>query len=334
MRRSSPGQPDRQVGRGRIAVAVAPGVLLLGLLPGTRALGGEGAGAGPAPDGASVSVMGVDPAIFETLSTEFDEAVAPASAPAPTPAVQSAGGGPEVAAPPARDELERVARTVGLFAAVSLAPVAVLMATAFVRINVVLLLLRQAIGSPQVPGNQVLMALSLLLTATVMAPAAESVYRDAIRPYADGAMSAEEAWRAGSGPIKAFMLDQIRRTGHDRYLQALEARAAEVADGSGGAGGESGSRSASPSPPLRVVAPAFLISELTTALWIGFVIYLPFLVIDLVASAVLAATGLIMLPPAQVALPLKLAVFVLADGWWLVADALLRTFAVGSPGPG
>jgi flagellar biosynthetic protein FliP len=83
-----------------------------------------------------------------------------------------------------------------------------------------------------------------------------------------------------------------------------------------------------------VVAPAFLISELTTALWIGFVIYLPFLVVDLVVSAVLAATGLIMLPPAQVALPLKLAVFVLADGWWLVADALLRTFAVGSPGSG
>ncbi|QDV38686.1 flagellar type III secretion system pore protein FliP [Tautonia plasticadhaerens] len=325
MRRSTPGPQDRPADRRRPAVnfIIGPGVLLLGLLAGPLALGGEGGGVPPSPAGPSL--MGVDPAMFDRWSIELDEAVAPASA------VQSAGAGEAVVAPPARDELERVARTVGLFAAVSLAPVAVLMATAFVRINVVLLLLRQAIGSPQVPGNQVLMALSLLLTAMVMAPAAESVYRDAIAPYADGELSAEEAWRAGSGPIKAFMLDQIRRTGHDRYLEALEARAAEVGGGSGGAGGAG---SASSSPPLRVVAPAFLISELTTALWIGFVIYLPFLVIDLVASAVLAATGLIMLPPAQVALPLKLAVFVLADGWWLVADALLRTFAVGSPGGG
>ncbi|RUL81630.1 flagellar biosynthetic protein FliP [Tautonia sociabilis] len=266
--------------------------------------------------------MGLDPSLFEVGT--IDEAVSPAS----TRPIPDEGVGPT---PTAREELERAARTVGLFAAVSLAPVAVLMATAFVRINVVLLLLRQAIGSPQVPGNQVVTVLSLLLTALVMAPAAESVYRDAIRPYADGELPAEEAWRIGSGPIKAFMVDQIERTGHRHYLEALEARI-RPADGEETPGLAEGT--APGSLPMRAVAPAFLISELTTALWIGFLIYLPFLVIDLVVSAVLAATGLIMLPPTQVAMPLKLAVFVLADGWWLVADALLRTFALGSPGAG
>jgi flagellar biosynthetic protein FliP len=261
----------------------------------------------------------------------IDSEVMPAAAvPEPSP---TSPDDPSADPPPARAEVERVARTVGLFAAVSLAPVAVLMATAFVRINIVLLLLRQAIGSPQVPGNQVLTVLSLLLTAMVMAPAAESVYRDAIRPYADGELPVEEAWQVGSGPIKAFMLDQIDRTGHNHYLDALSAHAAVAVDPPASTASEAdGAVAPADSPPLRVVAPAFLISELTTALWIGFLIYLPFLVVDLVVSAVLAATGLIMLPPTQVALPLKLALFVLVDGWWLVADGLLRTFALGSSG--
>ncbi|MEW4571130.1 flagellar type III secretion system pore protein FliP [Tautonia sp. JC769] len=272
----------------------------------------------------------------------FDERNASAEAGPIDPHVIPAAAPPEPSPPPpddpspepptARAEVERVARTVGLFAAVSLAPVAVLMATAFVRINIVLLLLRQAIGSPQVPGNQVVTVLSLLLTALVMAPAAESVYRDAIRPYADGELPAEEAWQVGSGPIKAFMLDQIDRTGHGHYLDALSVHAAAAVDPPESEA--DGAGAPADAPPLRVVAPAFLLSELTTALWIGFLIYLPFLVVDLVVSAVLAATGLIMLPPAQVALPLKLALFVLVDGWWLVADGLLRTFAIGSSGAG
>lgn len=273
--------------------------------------------------------LGIDPATYFEVGS-IDAEVQPAAA-VETPASPS-GDATADTPPTARAEVERVARTVGLFAAVSLAPVAVLMATAFVRINIVLLLLRQAIGSPQVPGNQVLTVLSLLLTAMVMAPAAELVYRDAIRPYADGELPVEEAWQVGSGPIKAFMLDQIHRTGHAHYLDALSAHAQAAVDPAGEAPKTAERASPAASPPLRVVAPAFLISELTTALWIGFLIYLPFLVVDLVVSAVLAATGLIMLPPTQVALPLKLALFVLVDGWWLVADGLLRTFALGSSG--
>ncbi|CAN5817569.1 flagellar type III secretion system pore protein FliP [soil metagenome] len=227
----------------------------------------------------------------------------------------------EMLSAPAPD-LARTAQTVAMFAVISLAPVAALMATAFVRIQVVLLLLRQALGSPQVPGNQVLTALALLLTALVMAPAGETVYREAIQPFASGEIAAEAAWEVGSTPIKRFMLEQIQRTNHDRYLVALYDYAEPPAPGR-----------VLPTDamdlPLRVVAPAFLLSELTTAFWIGFLIYLPFLVIDLVVSAVLAAMGLIMLPPAQISLPLKLVLFVLADGWWLVAESLLRTFALG-----
>lgn len=278
---------------------------------------------------AVVALIGADQppdtsaAIHRLMGVELDTT---ATAP------QSAEETPEsdAPAPAGRIELEGAARTVALFAAISLAPIAVLMATAFVRINVVLLLLRQALGSPQVPGNQVLTALSLLLTALVMAPAADRVYREAIRPYADGELAPEDAWHAGSAPIKEFMITQIYRVEHQRYLVALYEHARPGL----------GEAAASQPPgdarelPLRVVAPAFLISELTTALWIGFAIFLPFLVVDLVVSSVLAATGLIMLPPSQVAMPLKLALFVLADGWWLVADALLRTFALGTSGVG
>lgn len=215
----------------------------------------------------------------------------------------------------------RTLQTVALFGLISLAPVAVLMVTAFVRINIVLLLLRQALGSPQVPGNQVLTALALLLTALVMRPKGEEVYNVAIRPYAAGEVSAAEAWKAGTQPIKAFMVDQIVLTKHQDYLEALADFAVPPSPGQ-----IETAPARAEDFPLRVVAPAYLLSELTTALMMGFYLYLPFLVIDLVVSSVLAATGLFMLPPALVATPVKLIVFVLADGWLLVATMLLSSF--------
>jgi flagellar biosynthetic protein FliP len=225
-----------------------------------------------------------------------------------------------------RPELLRTLQTVALFGLISIAPVGLLMVTAFVRINMVLILLRQALGSPQVPGNQVLTGLALLLTALVMHPIGEKVYRDAIVPYSAGQLSAAEAWTIGSEPIKIFMADQIVWTKHQDYLRALH----EYAVPPGSHPGQTGPARAQDFP-LRVVAPAYLLSELTTALTIGFFVYLPFLVIDLVVSSVLAATGLFMLPPALVAMPVKLIVFVLADGWMLVATMLLNSFAA-SPG--
>ena len=120
-----------------------------------------------------------------------------------------------------RGDAMKTVQTVVLFGLISLAPMGLLMVTAFVRINIVLILLRQALGSPQVPGNQVLTALALLLTAMVMRPLAEKVYHDAIVPYTSGQMDLEQAWAAGTRPIKGFMVDQIKRTNHEEYLQAL-----------------------------------------------------------------------------------------------------------------
>jgi flagellar biosynthetic protein FliP len=196
------------------------------------------------------------------------------------------------------------------------------MVTAFVRINIVLLLLRQALGSPQVPGNQVLTALALLLTVLVMRPHAERVYAGAIRPYAAKEISAADAWAAGSKPIKGFMVEQIVLTKHQEYLESLYDYAVPPSPGRADPG-----QMEAEDFPLHVVAPAYLLSELTTALLMGFFIYLPFLVIDLVVSSVLAATGLFMLPPSLVATPVKLIVFVLAKGWLLVATMLLSSFA-------
>jgi flagellar biosynthesis protein FliP len=229
---------------------------------------------------------------------------------------------------PGREDAYRTVQQIALFGLLSLAPIALLMMTAFVRINIVLILLRQALGSPQVPGNQILTALALLLTALVMRPHAERVYHDAVRPYAAGQLSAEQAWAAGSKPIKTFMVDQIVLTKHEDYLESLYEYAVPESPGRIDPG-----QIQVADYPLHVVAPAYLLSELTTALLMGFYIYLPFLVIDLVVSSVLAATGLFMLPPSLVATPVKLIVFVLADGWLLIATMLLSSFSGAPSGP-
>jgi flagellar biosynthetic protein FliP len=216
------------------------------------------------------------------------------------------------------EALTRNLGSIFLFGAISILPVALLVLTAFVRISVVLMLVRQALGSPQIPGNQVLTALAFLLTALVMAPVASTVYNEGIAPYTQQSKAPAQAWHDGVKPIKKFMGDQIVKSKHQEYLWTFYKHAAgkEVRD----------EPQTIEDFPLRVVAPAFLISELTTALFMGFAIYLPFLVVDLVVSVVLSAMGLFLLPPTLVALPIKLILFVLADGWILVADMLLRSF--------
>lgn len=270
----------------------------------------------PSPNGAGPAVrvnapLGDDRATARPASPPVD---ASRSAPAQEPLAASPLDSPEL-----RQAAARTLPTIALFALASLVPAGVLMATAFVRINIVLVILRQALGSPQIPGNQVLSALALLLTGVVMMPAFEQVYDRGVAPYAEGRLPAMAAWNAGTEPLKVFMIDQIVRTGHQDYLYTLYDHA-HAGDPAAAEPTEYGQF------PLRVVAPAFLLSELTTALVIGFAIYLPFLVVDLVVSAVLAAMGLFMLPPTLVALPLKLILFVLADGWMLVADMLIRSF--------
>jgi flagellar biosynthetic protein FliP len=223
--------------------------------------------------------------------------------------------------------MEQTMLNVVLFGLISLAPVALLMMTSFVRINIVLILLRQALGSPQLPGNQVLTALAFLLTALVMRPVGEVVYHDAIIPYHTKKLDAKAAWAAGSRPIKTWMIHQIIKNKHEEYLRVFQAYTVPSSPGR-----VEHEPAVVEDYALTVVAPAFLLSELTTAFLIGFVVYLPFLVIDLVVSSVLAATGLFMLPPTLVAMPLKLIVFVLADGWMLVATMLLESFSIATGG--
>ncbi len=222
----------------------------------------------------------------------------------------------------------RSLHTIVLFGVLSLAPMALLMVTAFVRINIVLTLLRQALGSPQIPGNQVLTALALMLTALVMWPIGETIYRRAIQPYQAKQIDEAAAWTKGTEVVKGFMVEQIVNYRHEHYLETLYEYAVPP------------SRGQAPAPqarpedyPFRVVMPAYLLGELTTALMMGFYLYLPFLVIDLVVSSVLAATGLFMLPPTLVATPVKLILFVLADGWLIVVDMLLASFAARGGGP-
>ena len=241
-----------------------------------------------------------------------------APTPSPAPTTPAAPGALAI------DPKDLVRSPVVLFALVSLAPAAVLMLTAFVRIHVVLVLLRQALGSPQVPGNQVLTVLAVMLTALVMRPVGESVYTRSIRPYAEGRATATDAYAAAVRPIKAFMLEQIQRTNHEHYVWAIYDEVAVPGEAAPVYEDEF---------PLGVVATAFLLSELTTALVIGFYLYLPFLVVDLVVSAVLAAMGLFMLPPSLVSLPLKLILFVLVNGWLHVATLLLQSFGPVAASP-
>ena len=221
-----------------------------------------------------------------------------------------------------------------MMAGVTFLPAALLMTTSFVRIQITLSLLRQALGSPSVPGNQVIVALSLLLTVLIMRPVGDRVYEQAVTPYMEGRMTQADAVRTGIEPVRQFMIAQILNTGHKAYLEEL-ADYARDQEGRGKSSStskkppaEPASTSSTENLPLHVVAPAFLLSELTTALLIGFAVYLPFLIVDLVVATILAAMGLWMMPPSLVSTPAKLILFVLADGWMLTAGALMNGFAV------
>jgi len=189
-------------------------------------------------------------------------------------------------------------------------PALLLAFTAFTRIAVVLFLLRQGLGSHTAPPNLVLMALAVLLTIFVMSPALKTINSEAYQPFLSGALSFNDAAEQAAQPLKSFMLRQTRAedlslfTGDD---QAVDPQQVE-------------------SVPLAALAPAFLTSELKTAFQIGFMVVLPFLVIDLVVAAVLTALGMIMLPPQLVSLPLKLLLFVTVDGWHLLVGSLLGSF--------
>ncbi|MCE0534430.1 flagellar type III secretion system pore protein FliP [Kineosporia rhizophila] len=193
---------------------------------------------------------------------------------------------------------------------IGVAPSLLLLCTSFTKIVVVLSLTRSALGTPSVPPNQVLVGLALFLSLFIMGPTADAINEAAIQPYSAGDLNATEAYRAGTDPMREFMLRFTR----DEEL-ALMTKAADL-----------------PLPEnretveLRTLVPAFVLSELRGAFIIGFVIFIPFLVIDIVVSAILMSLGMVMLPPALVSLPFKLLLFVLVDGWTLIVTTLIGSY--------
>ena len=205
---------------------------------------------------------------------------------------------------------ERVIQIAALVTIISLAPSILMMVTSFVRIVVVLSLMRTAIGVQQSPPNSVIISLALFLTAFVMAPVFQKSYEDGISPLMTEQMEFSEAFDKSSVPFKEFMLKQVRTKDLELFmdLSGVETPSEPIAT------------------PLHVLIPAFMISELRRAFEIGFLVFLPFIVIDMVVASVLMSMGMMMLPPIIISLPFKLIFFVLVDGWHLIAGSLVQSF--------
>jgi flagellar biosynthesis protein FliP len=205
---------------------------------------------------------------------------------------------------------ERVIQLIALLTVLTLAPSILVMMTSFTRIVVVLSLLRTALGTATAPPNAVIVALALFLTAFVMGPAFQRGYDVGIRPLINNEINVEQAFVRGSEPFKEFMLKNVREKDLSLFMDL--------------------SREPRPATPeqtsLRILVPAFMISELKRASEIGFLLFLPFLIIDLVVASVLMSMGMMMLPPVVVSLPFKLIFFVLVDGWTLVAGSLVQSY--------
>jgi len=230
-------------------------------------------------------------------------AVAAAAAPGGIPAVtvSGAGGG---------QTYTLSLQVLALMTALTLLPAIALMMTAFTRIIIVLGILRQALGAGQTPPNQVLVGLALFLTLFVMSPVVNRINEEAFQPYSAGSIDATVALERAVVPLKKFMLDQTRESDIATFVRI-----------SGGKG------FASPQDvPLTLLVPAFVTSELKTAFLIGFLIYIPFVIIDLVVASVLMSMGMMMLSPVLISLPFKLMLFVLVDGWSLVMGTLAASF--------
>jgi flagellar biosynthesis protein FliP len=202
-------------------------------------------------------------------------------------------------------------QTLLFFTALSFLPALLLLMTGFTRIVIVLSLLRQALGTQAAPPNQVIVGLSLFLTFFVMSPTFDKVYEQAYKPFSENRIAADEALKRGEVPMREFMLKQTRQADVMLFARLAKLDPATKAE----------------AVPLKVLVPAFVTSELKSAFQIGFMIFIPFLIIDMVVASVLMSLGMMMLSPVLVALPFKLMLFVLADGWNLLLGSLAASFA-------
>ncbi len=189
-----------------------------------------------------------------------------------------------------------------------------IMMTSFARIVIVLAILRQAMGLQTSPSNQILIGLAFFMTLYIMTPVLNQIYNDAIVPYMNDQIQAREAIEIGQRPVHAFMRSQVRMSDLNAFLEYADVQVNRIED-----------------VPFHVLIPAFIVSELKTAFQIGFMLFLPFLIIDLVVASILMAMGMMMLSPMIVSLPFKLMLFVLVDGWTLIMGTLLASYGIGTP---
>jgi len=198
-----------------------------------------------------------------------------------------------------------------LLTVLTLAPALLVMVTSFTRIIIVLGFIRSALGVPMMPPNQVLIGLGLFLTLFVMTPTLDTINKDALQPYTRGEISQQSALETGIKPLRDFMLRQTRDKDLALFVSLSRQERPNGPD----------------DVPTQVLVPAFVISELKTAFQMGFIVFIPFLVIDMVISSTLMSMGMMMLPPAMISLPFKILLFVMVDGWYLVVGSLVKSFA-------
>lgn len=206
-------------------------------------------------------------------------------------------------------------QVVMLMTLLSFIPSILVMMTSFTRIVIVLAILRQAIGLQTSPSNQVVIGIALFLTIFIMTPVFDDIYTQAIEPYVQEKIQAREAFEIAQKPLHKFMLNQTRMSDLNAFSEFANIKIDKIED-----------------VPMRVVIPAFIVSELKTAFQIGFMLFLPFLIIDLVVASILMAMGMMMLSPMIVSLPFKLMLFVLVDGWTLIMGTLMSSFGIGVAG--
>jgi len=204
----------------------------------------------------------------------------------------------------------RIVQIVALLTVLSLAPSILIMVTSFTRIVVVLSFLRSAIGAQQAPPNMVMISLALFLTAFVMAPTLERAYENGVAPLLAEEIDTGEAFTRTMEPVREFMLENVRERDLTLFMDL----------------GKVGTLASPADTPLSVLVPAFMISELRRAFEIGFLLFVPFLIIDMVVASILMSMGMMMLPPVMISLPFKLIFFVLVDGWYLVAGSLVQSY--------
>ena len=280
----------RRSGSRRLLACVAVGLACLGLF------GSKATAQATARDAARDVVN-------QPLSLEVPEALA---------------GGPDQW--PSPEGLSSAIQVMLLLTVLSLAPAVLLMTTCFIRIIVVLGLLRQAIGTQQLPPSQVITAMALFITLLIMTPVWKQVYNDAIVPYTEKQIGLDDAWTAGVAPIRQFMALQIDRTDNTDDVYLFMSYLPEPPET------DDYEKMTYDDVPLQALLPAFMLSELKTAFLLGFQIYLPFLILDMVIASVMVSMGMLMLPPVLISMPFKLLLFVLVDGWYLIVGMLMESF--------